>query len=356
MKYCSLLITRYSSLITKKMQSTNYFVWDADPVAFSLGTINLPFPVTIWGIVAAFIAFFWGFSKMVPETARYEETAEPPVWKVLALGIGALVGGQLLFLILPSPTIDQIGPIEPRWYGFLFMGSFIVGFILMRQMYLAAGRTMEELDKLLLYMLIATIAGARLGHVIFYDLGYYLRNPSQIIAIWRGGLASHGAAVGIILAMYLYVQKVKNMSFLWLADRVVIVVAIAGAFIRTGNFINSEIIGKPADVPWAIIFERVDMVPRHPTMLYEAFLCIIVFGILWAMYKRYNQQPPEGSIFATFLVLLFGGRFFLEFTKMNQAAFASDWTLNMGQWLSIPLVAIGIWLLWKKVNWKKKSS
>lgn len=335
------------------MQSTDYFVWDADPVAFSIGTIDLPFPFAIWGIVLALVAFFWGFSKMVPESSKYEENDEPPVWKVLALGIAALAGGQLLFLILPSPTISQIGPIAPRWYGFLFMGSFIAGFFVMRKMYLAGNRSMEELDKLLLYVLIATVIGARLGHVIFYDLEYYLRNPSQIIAIWRGGLASHGAAIGIILAMYLYVQKVKNMSFLWLADRVVIVVAIGGAFIRTGNFVNSEIIGKPADLPWAVIFKKIDMIPRHPTMLYEAILCIAIFGLLWAMYKRYNQQPPEGSLFGTFLVLLFGGRFFLEFTKVNQAGFASDWSINMGQWLSIPLVAIGAWLLWNKVNWKK---
>lgn len=338
------------------MQENNYLVWNADPVAFNLGAIELPFPLAIWGIVLAVVIFFLGFSKMVPETAKYEETEEPPGWKVLALGVGALVIGQLLFLILPSPTIEQIGPIAPRWYGFLFMGSFIVGFILMRQMYIVAGRTMQELDKLLLYVLIATIIGARLGHVIFYDLGYYLRNPSQIIAIWQGGLASHGAAIGIILAMYLYVKKVPKMSFLWLADRVVIVVAIAGAFIRTGNFINSEIIGKPTDLPWAIIFEKIDMIPRHPTMLYEALLCVVIFAFLWLMYKRYNEQPPEGSIFGIFLVTLFGGRFFLEFTKINQAAFAGDWTINMGQWLSIPLVAIGIWLIWKKVDWEKMDT
>lgn len=338
------------------MQPNNYFIWDGDPIAFSLGTIDLPFPLAIWGIVLAVVVFFWGFSKMVPESSKYEETKEPPAWKVLLLGLGALIGGQLIFLILPSPTIDQIGPIEPRWYGFLFMGSFVVGFFLMRQMYIAAGRTMEELDKLLLYVLIATVVGARLGHVIFYDLGYYLRNPSQIIAIWRGGLASHGAAIGIILAMYLYVKKVPKMSFLWLADRVVIVVAFAGAMIRTGNFMNSEIIGKPTDLPWAVVFEKVDMIPRHPTMLYEAILCLVIFALLWIIYKRYEQQPPEGSIFGLFLMLLFGGRFFLEFTKVNQAAFAGEWTINMGQWLSIPLVAIGVWLIWKKVNWKKKGN
>lgn len=334
------------------MQTSNYFTWNADPVAFTIGPFELPFPLAVWGLVLAVIAFFWGFSKMVPEDKRGEEKEDPPIWKVIALGLGALVGGQLLFLILPSPTIQQIGPISPRWYGFLFMGSFVVGFILMRNMYLAAGRKMEELDKLLLYVLIATIVGARLGHVIFYDLGYYLRNPDQILAIWRGGLASHGAAIGIILAMYLYIKKVPNMTFLWLADRVVIVVALAGAFIRFGNFVNSEIIGRPTDLPWAVIFQKVDMIPRHPTMLYEAVLCIIIFTALMAMYRYYQKQPPEGAIFGTFLMTLFGGRFLLEFTKVNQAAFASEWAINMGQWLSIPLVAIGGWLLWEKVNWE----
>lgn len=337
------------------MQTSDYFIWNADPVAFSIGPFELPFPLAVWGLVLAVIAFFWGFSRMVPKDTDRDEKEEPPVWKVFALAAGALIGGQLLFLILPSPTIEQIGPIAPRWYGFLFMSSFVVGFILMRSMYLSAGRTMEELDKLLLYVLIATIIGARLGHVIFYDLGYYLRNPSQIIAIWQGGLASHGAAIGIILAMYLYIKKVPKMSFLWLADRVVIVVAIAGAFIRTGNFINSEIIGRPTDLPWAIVFQQVDMIPRHPTMLYEALLCIVIFVILWMMYRFYKQQPPEGSIFGTFLIALFGGRFILEFTKVNQAAFASDWAINMGQWLSVPLVAIGAWLLWEKVNWEDSS-
>lgn len=340
------------------MPSSDYFVWDIDPTAIDLGAIPLPFPLAIWGLVAAVVIFFWGYSKLVPDTdgGRKGEPAEPDIWKVFALGAGALIGGQLLFLILPSPTIDQIGPIQMRWYGILFASSFISGYFLMRRMYTVAGRTQEELDVLLTYVLIATIIGARLGHVIFYDLGYYLRNPGEIIAIWHGGLASHGAAAGILIAMYLYVKKFKDMSFLWLADRVVIVVAIGGAFIRIGNFFNSEIIGEPAELPWAIIFSRVDMIPRHPTMLYEALTYIGIFVVLWLMYKRYKTQPPEGSIFGAFLILLFGGRFLLEFTKVNQAAFATGWSINMGQWLSIPLIAAGVWLLWKKVNWKQTTT
>jgi prolipoprotein diacylglyceryl transferase len=335
------------------MQNSDYFVWNADPVALDIGTVQLPFPIAIWGIVAAFVFIYLIYRRMVPADLPEHKQPEIPQWKVWGIILGSLVLGQLLFLVLPSPTISQIGPIQPRWYGFLFASSFVVGYLLMRRMYLNAGRTQEELDSLLTYVIIATVVGARLGHVIFYDLGFYLRNPGEIIAIWHGGLASHGAAAGILLAMYLYVQKHKDMSFLWLADRVVIVVAIGGAFIRTGNFFNSEILGEPTDLPWAVIFAKVDMIPRHPTMLYEALLCVAIFALLWTMYKYYDNEPPEGSIFGTFLVLLFGGRFLLEYTKVNQASFTSDWALNMGQWLSVPLIAAGIWLLWKKVRWKR---
>lgn len=261
-----------------------------------------------------------------------------------------------------DPVAFSLGPLEPRWYGILFASSFVVGYLLMRNMYEKAGRTPEELDKLLTYVMIGTVVGARLGHVIFYEPGFYLRYPGQILAIWNGGLASHGAAIGILLSMYFYIKKVRKMNFLWLADRVAIVVAIGGAFIRTGNFMNSEIVGKATELPWAVVFESAQslseaerMIPRHPTMLYEALLCVVLFAFLWAIYKRYNAAPPQGSIFGIFMIVLFSGRFLLEFTKINQAAFTADWSLNMGQWLSVPLVALGIWLIWKKVDWNKPT-
>lgn len=340
------------------MQPTDYFSWNADPTAIDFGTLPLPFPVAIWGLVAAVIIFIYGLNKLEPDQPEKsrgsgQDKSEPAGWKLLALLGGSLAIGQLLFLLLPSPTLSELGPIQVRWYGLMFASAFIVGYIIERRMYLNAGRTEEELEKLLTYVLIATIVGARLGHVIFYDLGYYLRHPDEIIAIWHGGLASHGAAVGIIAAMYLYAKKMKGMSFYWVADRVVVTVATGGAFIRTGNFFNSEIIGEPSTLPWAVIFERVDMIPRHPTMLYEALLCLVTFGVLWTMYKRYRHQPPEGSLFGTFLVLLFSGRFLLEFTKVDQAEFAASWAINMGQWLSVPLIAFGAWLLFKKVNWSQ---
>ncbi len=337
------------------MQQSDYLVWNADPIAFDLGTIHFPFPVAIWGIVAALVFIYFGYQKLVPEDLPKDEDPEIPQWKLWGMIIGSFLLGQLIFQVLPSPTISQIGPIQPRWYGILFASSFVVGFWLTQRMYLNANRDPVEVDQLFFYVIIGTIVGARLGHVLFYDPSFYLRHPAEIIAIWHGGLASHGAAVGILIAMYLYAKKKSDMSFLWVADRVVVVVAIAGTFIRTGNFINSEIVGEPTEMAWGIIFAKLDMIPRHPTMLYEAFLCIVVFGILWKVYKAYNNNPPEGSLFSIFLTLLFSGRFLLEFTKIDQAAFASDWAINMGQWLSIPLVALGVWLMLKKVKWQKNS-
>lgn len=337
------------------MQNTDHLVWNVDPAAFDLGTIQLPFPIAIWGLVAALAFIYFGYQKLVPDNLRANEEPDIPKWKVWGLVAASVILGQLIFLVLPSPTISEIGPIRPRWYGILFATSFLIGFWLTRRMFIHAGRDPLEVDQLLTYVLIATVVGARLGHVIFYDLMFYLRHPAEILAIWHGGLASHGAAIGILIALYLFARKKADMSFLWLADRVVVVVAIAGAFIRTGNFMNSEIVGEPTDMAWGIIFAKLDMIPRHPTMLYEALLCILVFAILWKVYYSYEKNPPEGSLFSLFLTILFSGRFLLEFTKIDQAKFASDWAINMGQWLSVPLIILGVWLMVKKVNWKRSK-
>ncbi len=341
--------------------NTEYFHWSGDPVLINFGSIPLPFPVSIYGLIAAIVLFFYGLNKLDPSASsgkkgkrkKNKDAQGPGGLKVLGLAIGAFILGQFVFAILPSPTINQLGPITIRWYGLLFLGAFVNGYFIEKKIFQDAGRNIMELEQLLTYILLGTIIGARLGHILFYDPLFYLTHPGEIIAIWHGGLASHGAAIGILAAMYLYVRKKKDMNYLWIADRVVIPVAIGGAFVRTGNFFNSEILGRPTDLPWAVVFEKVNQVPRHPTMLYEALLSIGVFALIWYMYKRYDGSPPEGSIFGTFLITLFTGRILFEYTKMPQADFAVGWAFSMGQWLSLPLVLFGVWLLWKKVDWGK---
>ncbi|MEX0722066.1 MAG: prolipoprotein diacylglyceryl transferase [Balneolaceae bacterium] len=262
-----------------------------------------------------------------------------------------------------DPEIFSLGPISPRWYGLLFAFAFVSGYMFGVKLWKDAGRKVEEMESVLTWILVGTVIGARFGHVIFYDPSFYLRNLDQVLAVWNGGLASHGAAIGIVIAMYYIAKNKAGMSFWWLADRVVIPTAIGGMFIRIGNFFNSEIVGQVSDAPWAIIFtnspslnEVERTLPRHPTMLYEALLCILVFVVLWAIYKKYKTRPPEGSLLGIFLIILFTGRFFLEYTKIPQAQFANNWALNMGQWLSIPMVLFGIYLVVKKVDWKKDNS
>ncbi len=247
-----------------------------------------------------------------------------------------------------SPEIFSIGFISIRWYSLMFMLSFLIGIFIFKWIYKIENKPERDLDELLLYMLVATIVGARLGHCLFYDPGYYLSNPVKILKVWEGGLASHGAAIGILLALYIFTSLKKNYSYLWLVDRIVITVALAGFFIRLGNLFNSEILGKPAELPWSFIFTRVDNIPRHPTQLYEAFAYLIIFYILFSIYKKKKAATEHGLLLGLFLIGIFGFRIVVEFFKENQSAFEAGMLLNMGQLLSIPLVIIGIILVARK--------
>lgn len=245
--------------------------------------------------------------------------------------------------IFPS-IFENIG-FSPRWYGVLFALGFVIGYQLFLKMLKAEKRPEEWMDSLLIYTMIGTVLGARLGHVFFYDWGYYSQHPAEILMTWKGGLASHGAAIGIILAMYLWSKKVSKLSMLWVLDRIVVTVALAGFFIRTGNFLNSEIIGMPTNLPWAVIFERVDLKPRHPSQLYEALAYILIFAFLFWSYWKNKKGEYQGWLFGMFLILIFGFRFSIEFTKEIQSAFEAGMALNMGQILSIPLVLTGIYFV-----------
>lgn len=247
-----------------------------------------------------------------------------------------------------SPEIFSIGFITVRWYGILFAAGFLAGYQIMTKIFRWESKNPEDVNDLLWFVIIGTVVGARLGHCLFYNPEYYLTNPLEIIKVWNGGLASHGAAIGILSAVWYYSKKKKNQSYLWVMDRVVITAALGGALIRLGNLFNSEIIGTPTDLPWGFVFERVDDVVRHPAQLYESIAYFIVFGIIYKLYLTKKERTPQGTIFGLFLILVFSFRFFVEFIKENQTYFEEGLLLNMGQLLSIPLVLLGFYLLFRK--------
>jgi prolipoprotein diacylglyceryl transferase len=246
--------------------------------------------------------------------------------------------------------IVSFGNFALRWYGLLFALGFVLGYQIMYSIYIKEGKTQKQLDKLSITMIVSTVVGARLGHCLFYEPEYYLSNPIAILKIWEGGLASHGAAIAILIGLFLYVRNQKDISLLWLLDRIVIVIPLAGALIRLGNFFNSEIYGIPTDVPWAVIFQKVDDIPRHPVQLYESFSYLIIFIILYFTYKnKFNKLKP-GFLFGLFLVSVFGARFFIEFFKSLQSNLELGMPIRMGQILSIPFIIIGIYFILRQTK------
>ena len=254
----------------------------------------------------------------------------------------------------PSPVIFNIGSFAIRYYSLMFVIAFVLGLQLMKKMYLADKVSLDKLDPLFMYVVLATIIGARLGHVLFYDWAYFKDHLLEIILPVRfspkfeiigfRGLASHGAAVGIITALYFYSKNVIKKPLLFVLDRVGIVVALAGFFIRIGNLMNSEIIGKPTHSNFGFVFKRLgEDFPRYPTQLFEAFSYLIVFFILWRIYWKTDRKNQLGYLFGVFFALLWAVRFLIEFLKEPQVNARATWLLNTGQWLSIPLVLIGIY-------------
>jgi prolipoprotein diacylglyceryl transferase len=244
-----------------------------------------------------------------------------------------------------NPQIFPFLGLSIRWYGLLFAASFYFGYVLFNRFIKLENIRIELLDRLILYVGIGTVLGARLGHCFFYDAQYYLEHPLEIIQIWKGGLASHGAAIGILIAVYFFVKKEK-VTYLWTMDRVVITVALAGFFIRMGNLMNSEIYGVQTSMPWGFIFLREgETLPKHPTQIYEALSYLLIFVLLYKLYNHYKSKPKEGLLFGIFLILTFAMRFLIEFIKNPQENFEKALPLDMGQILSIPLIIAGIIIL-----------
>lgn len=243
-----------------------------------------------------------------------------------------------------NPEIFKIGQFGPRYYGLMFALGFIVSFKIAERIWQKEHKDVESVSSLLVHVMVGTILGARLGHCLFYDPAYYLSNPLEILYIWKGGLASHGGTLGVIIAVWIYAKKNPDQPYGWLADRLATVFPFGAGCIRVGNFFNSEILGKPSEVPWAVIFKRHDLIPRHPAMLYEALAYFILFILLsWRYFKGKSPIRP-GSQIGLMMIWIFTCRFFLEFFKENQVRFEDGMALNMGQILSIPFVLAGILL------------
>lgn len=250
-----------------------------------------------------------------------------------------------------DPEIFRIGYFSIRWYGLLFASGFLLGYYIGEKMLRSENVPVKWIDSLFFYIIIATIVGARLGHVFFYGWDYYSQHPAEIFKVWHGGLASHGGALGIFIALIIHSRLITKRTVLWTLDRVVVPTALVAAFIRTGNLMNSEIYGVETTLPWGFIFVRnAETVAKHPTQIYEALFYLISFVILTYLFWKTRIKYRPGFIVGLFFVLIFLSRFFIEFIKEDQEAFEATMTLNMGQWLSIPFVIGGIYLMYKALS------
>lgn len=253
----------------------------------------------------------------------------------------------------PNPEFFNIFGISVRYYGLLWAVGIFFAYLIVRYQYRDKGISEKKFDPLFFYCFFGILIGSRLGHCLFYEPAYYLANPLEIFLPikflpgggWKftgyAGLASHGGTLGLIIALWLYVRKVK-MNYMDALDMIAVATPITACFIRLANLMNSEIIGKVTNVPWAFIFERVDLNPRHPAQLYEAIAYFIFFLIHMFLYKHYSKKLHRGFFFGLCLTLIFTFRFFIEFIKIDQVDFEATMTLNMGQWLSMPFVIIGV--------------
>jgi len=266
-----------------------------------------------------------------------------------------------------DPVAFSLGSLQVRWYGILWALGIWFCLLVQQRLYKNEHCPDDWTDKLFMYMVLGVIIGARLGHCYFYEwhaasamrlepvhfLGMtfnyrnpYIEHPLELLKIWEGGLSSHGGAIGLIIAAFLLNKKHFHKGINWIFDRLVIGVCITATCIRLGNLMNSEIYGTPTDMPWGFLFvNNGDTQPCHPTQIYEMLYCIVAFIVTWLMYWKGRLYRRNGLIFGTFLIIIFFTRFCLEFIKLDQEAFESAMFLNMGQWLSIPFILWGIYLI-----------
>jgi phosphatidylglycerol---prolipoprotein diacylglyceryl transferase len=252
-----------------------------------------------------------------------------------------------------DPEIINVFGISIRYYGVLFVSGIILCIYILGWIYKRENIPFEQLEKLSIYGMIGILAGARLGHCLFYEPSYYLSHPLEMILpitippdggikfTGYQGLASHGGVLGLLIALYFYSRKTKH-SMIDTIDLIAVVIGLSFGFIRLGNFMNSEIIGIPTTKPWGVIFERIDNIPRHPAQLYEAIAYFIIFAVMMILYKKMRDRLKNGFFFGLATVLFVTARFMIEFIKENQVGFEEGMKLNMGQLLSLPYIVVGI--------------
>ena len=256
----------------------------------------------------------------------------------------------------PDVVALDLGFFAIRWYSLCWCIGLLSVYWLMHRLYKQQRIPEEKFEPMFMYCFLGILIGARLGNCLFYEPAYFLSHPIEMVAPFRHlpdgswkftgyeGLASHGGTLGLMLAIWLYARNMK-LNIMHVLDNVAIVTPICACAIRMGNLMNSEIIGRPTDVPWAFIFERVDMLPRHPGQLYEAICYACFFFIGWFFYKKYPQKVGTGFFFGLCLFLIFTSRIFIEYTKENQEAFVNGMLFNMGQLLSVPFVLLGLYCM-----------
>ena len=255
----------------------------------------------------------------------------------------------------PSDSLIDLGFFALRYYSMFFLLAFVASYIVVKKQFVKYGINVELMDSLTVYVVLGTLIGARLGHCLFYDFAYYSQHPLEIILpvtftpefkiTGFQGLASHGGGIGIMVSLILFCRKFK-LKLWFMLDQIALVVPLAGAFIRLGNLMNSEIIGKPTDVSWAFVFLRIDNIPRHPAQLYESIAYILIFSLIYLMITKYPKA--SGFYFGMVIFLIFCFRLSVEFIKEDQSAFEAGLLLNMGQILSIPFILTGLVIMYLK--------
>ncbi|MFZ2752491.1 MAG: prolipoprotein diacylglyceryl transferase [Lysobacteraceae bacterium] len=250
-----------------------------------------------------------------------------------------------------DPILFSAGPLTIRWYGLLFVGAFLIGQWMLGRIFAAEGVPRENAERLMIHALLGAVIGARLVHCLFYEPGYYLSHPLAILRIWEGGLASHGGALGMLLALWFAARTAQpRLPFLWLIDRVSLPAALGAVFVRVANFLNSEIVGIPTSGEWGVVFESVDGLPRHPAQLYEAIAYALIFAVLLAIYRRSGKRTPEGLLFGVLMALVFSARIVVEFFKTPQAAYEAGQLFTVGQYLSLPFVMLGVLMMVRAIR------